>query len=36
VVAGALLGGGIALACPAILVALRVRVLARSDGALSE
>ena len=38
VVAGALLGGGIALACPALLVDLRVRMQARSrsDGALSE
>jgi membrane-associated phospholipid phosphatase len=38
VVAGALLGGGIALACPALLVDLRVRVRARTRGdeALSE
>jgi undecaprenyl-diphosphatase len=36
VVAGALLGSGIALACPAILVDLRVRYRARRAAALRE
>jgi membrane-associated phospholipid phosphatase len=36
VVAGALLGSGIAIACPALLVDLRVRARARDGGALRE